>query len=61
MHVEDFLPANVFLVIILSLEQYLQFDKFCLLHVQMVNKIFSFRTKVIGNNAETSRINCNTF
>ena len=37
MLVEGLLPANLCLVILLSLEQCSQFERFCLQHVQIVN------------------------
>ena len=58
-HVEDLLPANLCLVTVLSSEQYPQFETFCQQHVQIVNNTFSFKTKLIGNNAEVRRVNCN--
>ena len=57
MHVEGLLPANVCLVTLFSSEQSLQFERFCLQPVQMVNKTSSFKTKLIGNNAEVGRVN----
>ena len=60
MHVEGLLPANSYLVILLSSEQCSQFERFCLQHIQMVTKTSKFKTKLIGNNAEASRVNCNT-
>ena len=29
-------------------------------HIQMVNKVSSFKTKLTGNNAEVSSVNCKT-
>ena len=60
MFVEDLLPASVFSYFILSLEQFSQFERFCLQHLQMVNKTSSFKTKLIGNNAKMHRVNHNT-
>ena len=34
--------------------------KFSHQHVHMLNKTSRFKTKLIGNNAEASRVNCNT-
>ena len=51
--------ANFGLVTLLSLEQCLQFERFCLQHVQMVNKTSSFKTKFIYNNAKVRRVNRN--
>ena len=39
MHVEGLLPTNLCLVTLLCLEQCLQFERFCLKHIEMVNKI----------------------
>ena len=60
MHVEGLLPANLCLITLLSSEQCSQFERFCLQHVQMVNKTSRFKTKLIGNNAKGSRVNYNT-
>ena len=51
------MSANLCLVTVLSLEQCSEFDRFRLQHVQMVNKTSSFKTKLICNKAETSRVN----
>ena len=55
MHVEGLLPANLCLVTLLSSEKSLQFEKFHLQHVQMVNKS-RFKAKLTGNNAELTAI-----
>ena len=60
MHVEGLLHANLCLVTVLSSEQCLQFERFRLRHVQIVNKASSFKTKFIGNSAEVNRVNYNT-
>ena len=49
MHFESLMSANLCLVTLLSLEQYLQLERFCLQHVQMVNKRSGFKTKLTGN------------
>ena len=54
-HVEGLLPANLCLVTLLSSKQCLQFERFRLQHVKMVNE---FKKKLIGNNAEA--VNHNT-
>ena len=54
MHIEGFLPVNLCLVTLLSSEQCSQFKKFQLQHVQMINKTFSFKTKLIGSNTEAT-------
>ena len=59
LHSYGLLPPNLCLVTLLSLEQCLQFERFRLQHIQVVNKTSSFKTKLIGNNAEASRIDCN--
>ena len=53
--------ANFCLVNLLRLEECLQFERFCLQPVQMVNKSFGSKTKLIGNNAKVRRVNCNVF
>ena len=58
-HVEGLLPANLWSVILLILEQCLQFERFRLQHVQKVNKTSHFKTNLTGNNAEASRVNRN--
>ena len=55
------LTVNLSLLSLLSSEQCSQFERFYLQHVEMVNKMFSFKTKLIGSNAEASRVNRNTF
>ena len=59
MHDEGLLPANLCLVALLSAEHCSQSEGFRLQHVQMVNKTASFKTELIGNNAEASIINRN--
>jgi len=54
------LPANLCLFTLLISEQCLQFERFRLQRVQMVNKTSSFEIKLIGNNAESSKVNRNT-
>ena len=61
MHVEGLLPANVCLVTSLTSEQCLQFERFRMQHIQVVNKRSNFKTKLIGNNANISAINRSTF
>ena len=51
MHVEGVLPVNLCLLTVI-----MQFERFRLQHVKMVNRTPSFRTKLIGNNAEASRV-----
>ena len=51
------LSPKLCLVTLLSQEQCSQSQRFRLQHVQMVNKTSTFKTKLIGNNAETSRVN----
>ena len=53
MHVEGLLPANLCLYTVLRMQQ---FERFHPQHVQMVNKTSNFKTKLIGNNAEASRV-----
>ena len=48
--------ANLCLLTLLSSEQCSQFER-----VQMVNKTSSFKTKLIGNKPEASRVNHNPF
>ena len=55
-----FMPANLCLFTLLSSKHCSQFEQFHLQHVQMVDKISSFKTKLIDNNPEVSRVNCNT-
>ena len=59
MNVEGLLPANLCLGDLLSSEQCSQFERFRLQHVQ-INKSSSFKTKLIGNNAEVGRVNHST-
>ena len=57
MHVEGSLPANLCLVSLLSLKQRSTFERFCLQHIQMVNKTFSLkRLIIIDITAEASRV-----
>ena len=60
MRAEGTMPPNLCLVTVLTSEQCLQFETFCLQHVQIVNKTCSFKTALMGNNAEASRINRTT-
>jgi len=60
MHVEGPVPTKLRLVTLVSLVQCLQFDIFRLQHVQIASKTLRFKTKLIGNNAEVSRVNRNT-
>ena len=55
MHVEGLLPANLCLVTLLSLVTSERFR--C---VKMVNKTYSFKTKLTGNNVEVSRVDRKT-
>ena len=57
MHVEVSLAANLCLITSLSPKQCSQYERFCVQHVQMVNKTCNFKTKMIGNNADASRVN----
>ena len=56
-------PANLCLVTLLSSEQCSQFECFHPQHVQIINNTSSFKTKLTGNNTETSKVNlwCLTF
>ena len=56
MHIERLLPAKMCLVTLLSSEQCLQFERFHLQHVQMVNKTSSFKTKLTCNIAEVREL-----
>jgi len=58
-HVDGFLPVVLCVVSLLSSEECSQFDRFHPQHIQMVKKTNCFKTKVIGNNAMASRVNCN--
>ena len=50
-------PANLSLVVtLLSSEQCSQFKRFHQQHIKMVNKTSSFKTKLIGNNAQANRV-----
>ena len=49
-----FLFHSLCLVTLLSSEQCSQFERFCLQHDQMVNKMSSFKTKLINNWGEVS-------
>ena len=57
MHVEGLLRANCFLSYFIKLEKSSQFERFHLQHVQMVNKISSFKTTLIGNNVRACSVN----
>ena len=57
MHVGDLLLANLGLVTLFSSETNSPFERFRLPHVQIINKTSSFKTKLIGNNDEASRVN----
>ena len=57
MHVEGLLPDNVGLFYFLRSVQCSQYERFRLQHVQMVNNTSSFKPKLIGNNADASRVN----
>ena len=58
---EGLLPANLCLVTLISLEQCSQFERFRLQHIQVINKTCTFKTKLIGNNPEASKVNHSTF
>ena len=60
LHVEGLLSANLCLVTLLRSEKFSQFERFHLQHVKTVNKTSSFDTKLIGNNADVTKITCNT-
>ena len=60
MLVEGVLPAILCLVTLLTSEQCLQFERFRLEYVQMVNKASIFKTKLTSD-TDTSRVNRNTF
>ena len=55
MHFEGLVSANLCLVTLLSSEQCIQFERFRLQHIQMVNKTSSFKTKLVGGNAKASK------
>ena len=59
-YIEGLLHAILCLATLLSSEQCHQFERFQLQHVHDVNKTISFKRKLIGNNAEASRVNRNT-
>ena len=46
MYVEGLLPSNLCLVTLLNSEQCLQFERFRLQHIQMVDKTSIFKTKL---------------
>ena len=62
MHDKGLLSANLCLV-----SYFIKLGTICStfervhLQVKMVNKTSSFKTKLIGSNAETSKVNCTTF
>ena len=58
-HVEGLMYASLCLITLLSLEQCSK--HFRLQHVQIVNKTSSFKKKLIGSNAEASRVNAIPF
>jgi len=60
MHVEGLQPANLCLVTSLSSVQCSQFETFRLQHDRFVNKTSSFKTTLIGNNAEANRVSRST-
>ena len=55
---ETLCPGNLYLGTLLSSEQCLQFERFRLRQVDIVSNTPSFKTKLIGNNAEASRFDC---
>ena len=60
MHVEGLLGVNLCLVTLFSWEQCSQLERFRLQNIQMVNKTSSVKTKLVGSNAATCKINTNT-